>query len=679
LLVKPIGDGLSLKREVGFKESPFAFTTFSDNPMCSGFLPFFAEFVCHAGYKYTQGHKCCNNYVEKRMLFFQHDRMTVNEGNSAPIFGEPIKGKKHKYGFNWRLQTHDLAIELAMFREKITRRIPSNVGGVEIADHFKTIAKALWPENDKKAGANFIWHPWADRMLDAACKYDYLAIAGSGGFGKSEMYAIWAIVNYLADPENTIVLATSTTIKASKQRIWGKIVKYWQICEQLGLPGKLIDSLNTIRYVDGAGKAIKGDLAGITLIPGEKKKEKDATGKMQGIHQKNVIFVADELSELSEAITEVAFYNLSKGCERFQFIGISNPASYVDAFGKFAKPKEGWETISVEDDEWETERGICLHFDTLKNPNMMRGKKVYPWMDGPEDLEKVPASERNTASYWRMYRGFWCPAGVSDQIYSEVEIVNARATDKAIWLDNELVRVAFLDPSFTNGGDRAILYFGTVGKLAEPYGYKGLQYDEFLKFAEDVTDESATRTEQIVRWFRDECVKRGVQPRHAGYDKSGAGAPLGDVISIAWSKDVYGLQFGGKASDKPVSAYDQTPAYERYVNSVSEIWYSLKEFMRAGQIKGISNDFMQEMCHRKLDKGGVKDLNLRIKVMPKIEMKLRYGMSPDIADAGMGLLALCRERLSLDSSTATKALNPNNKSESKGWKNAFSKFRSVYA
>jgi hypothetical protein len=170
-----------------------------------------------------------------------------------------------------------------------------------------------------------------------------------------------------------------------------------------------------------------------------------------------------------------------------------------------------------------------------------------------------------------------------------------------------------------------------------------------------------------------------VQPRHAGYDKSGAGAPLGDVISIAWSKDVYGLQFGGKASDKPVSAYDQTPAYERYVNSVSEIWYSLKEFMRAGQIKGISNDFMQEMCHRKLDKGGVKDLNLRIKVMPKIEMKLRYGMSPDIADAGMGLLALCRERLSLDSSTATKALNPNNKSESKGWKNAFSKFRSVYA
>jgi hypothetical protein len=604
--------------------------------------------------------------------------MTTNEGVSAPIYGDPIDGYKHKYGFNWRKGTHDLAIELAMFREKITRRIPEDIGGAKTSEHFLAIAKALWPEKDAKSGANFIWHPWAIRMLEVSCKHDYLAIAGSGGFGKSEFFAIWAIVNYLADPEHTIVLATSTTIKASKQRIWGKIVKFWQICEALGLPGKLVDSLNTIRYVDSKGKASKGDLAGITLIPGEKKKEKDATGKMQGIHQKNVIFVADELSELSEAITEVAFYNLSKGCERFQFIGISNPASYVDAFGKFAKPKDGWDSITVEDDDWLTERGVCIHFDTLKNPNMERGKKVYPWMDGPEDLEKVPPSERNTASYWRMYRGFWCPAGVSDQIYSEVEIINSKAHEKAVWLDNNLQRVGFLDPSFTNGGDRAILYFGTVGKLTEPYGYKGLQYDEFLKFSEDVTDQSSTRTEQIVRWFRDECVKREVQPRNAGYDKSGAGGPLGDVISMAWSKDVFGLQFGGKASEKPVSAYDQTPAYERYVNSVSEIWYSLKEYMRAGQIRGISNDMMQEMCQRKLDKHGVKDLNLRIKVMPKAEMKMSYGMSPDIADAGMGLLALCRERLGLDSTSVTKAINTNNKDANKGWKEAFSKFRTVY-
>jgi hypothetical protein len=59
-------------------------------------------------------------------------------------------------------------------------------------------------------------------------------------------------------------------------------------------------------------------------------------------------------------------------------------------------------------------------------------------------------------------------------------------------------------------------------------------------------------------------------------------------------------------------------------------------------------------------------------------MKSKFGISPDIADAGMGLLALARERLNLDSSKATKELNQNNKVASSGWKNAFSKFRSIY-
>ncbi len=596
--------------------------------------------------------------------------------NSAPIYGDPIDGYLHLYGFNWKKGTHQIAIELAMFREKIKGRIPKDTGGYDTFHHFQRIARALWPEKDSKAAVNFVWHPWAERMIRAACDHEYLAIAGSGGCGKSEAYAIWAIINYLASPEDTTVLATSTTIKASKQRIWGKITRYWGVCEQLGLPGHLVDSENKISYVGKDGK--RSDLSGIVLIPGEKKKERDATGKMQGIHNKNVIFVADELSELSEAITEVAFFNLSKGCERFQFIGISNPASYVDAFGKFAKPKDGWETITVDDEQWDTVRGVCLHFDGLKNPNMIAKKKVYSWMEGPQDFEKIPEEARNTSSFWRMYRGFWCPAGITDQIYSEVEILNSKATDKAIWLDNEKARVAFLDPSFTNGGDRTVLYFGTVGKLAEPHGYKGLQYDEFLIFQEDVTDQSMTRSQQVVQWFRNECMARGVQPRNAGYDKSGAGGPLGDFISVAWSKDVYGLQFGGRASDKPVSAYDPTPSHERYVNSVSEIWYSAKEYMRTGQVKGIGDELMREMCMRKLDPNGEKNLALRIKVLPKSEMKQRFGISPDIADAGMGLLALARERLNLDSTTATKALNPNNKSDGKGWKQSFSKFSAIY-
>jgi hypothetical protein len=37
---------------------------------------------------------------------------------------------------------------------------------------------------------------------------------------------------------------------------------------------------------------------GIELIPGEKKREKEATGKIIGIKNKSVILIADELPEL---------------------------------------------------------------------------------------------------------------------------------------------------------------------------------------------------------------------------------------------------------------------------------------------------------------------------------------------------------------------------------------------
>ena len=68
-------------------------------------------------------------------------------------------------------------------------------------------------------------------------------------------------------------LATSITVCVSRKKLWGKITAYWTPCEALGMPGKLVDSLSIIRYVDADGVAIKGDLAGISLITGEKRKE----------------------------------------------------------------------------------------------------------------------------------------------------------------------------------------------------------------------------------------------------------------------------------------------------------------------------------------------------------------------------------------------------------------------
>jgi len=83
-----------------------------------------------------------------------------------------------------------------------------------------------------------------------------------------------------------------------------------------------------------------------------------------------------------------------------------------------------------------------------------------------------------------------------------------------------------------------------------------------------------------------------------------------------------------------------------------------------------------EMCLRK--KTEEKGINLRIRAQSKKEMKLDVGSSPDIADAGLGMSELCRERLGFDSSSVTK--KKHSPSEGKGSirKNLFRKLNSIY-
>jgi hypothetical protein len=420
----------------------------------------------------------------------------------------------------------------------------------------------------------------------------------------------------------------------------------------MGMPGKLVDSLHIIRYVDENGVAIKGDSAGIALITGERKKERSEVGKMIGIHQERIIFCADDLTELSEAITEAAFYNLSRGCEHFQMVGIGNPKSFYDPFGKFVAPIKGWDSISVEDEEWETARGLCLHFDATKNPRIVDGDERLTWMDTQADIDKeIAIHGGSSASFWRMVRGYWSPTGVVEHIYSEIEIVNAQADQPAIWRDEMLTKVSFLDPSFTSQGDRTVAYFGTFGFNRQ--GLKTLQYDDYVLFHEDVTDKETTRSQQLIKWWKALCEMRGVTPRHAGFDSTGAGAVFGDVVDVYWSKEVFKLNFSGAATDKPVSAFDSTPCSERYANRCSEIWFSAKEAMRSGQIKGLSADVIQELCTRK--KEDEKGLQLRIRVESKLAMFQHTDKSPDIADAAMGLCELCCERLGFSSAVASGA------------------------
>lgn len=532
------------------------------------------------------------------------------------------------YGIQRSQQLSPLEAELIAFVEEP----PPEAGGLGKAEHFWRIVEMLWgPESPKP----FVRHPWAERMTTAACRNKYLGVSACASAGKTDWGAIWGIVNWLCDPKNTLVLMTSTSLKESQKRIWGSVKAYWSA--RPGLPGKLVDSIGMIRTDDGSG--VFNDKQGIALIAGEKKDEADAIGKIIGAKNKRVLLIGDELPELTRALTTAAVSNLAMN-PYFQFIAFGNFKSEFDAFGTFIRPKDGYDSINVEDEEWETELGICLHLDGMKSPNIIEGKDKWPIYNSDNLAAHKKDLGPESAMFWRMCRSFGAPIGTSDTIYSEADLRNGRAQEKGCLWMRDPIRVSSLDPSFTNGGDRSAQIIGSYGQCVD--GLFRLQVDDIILIRDDVKD-SSPRDFQIARKFRDNCIYNRVPPRHAAIDCSGAGAPLWSIIAEEWSREVLEVNFSGSPSPIYVRATDTRTGDKEFDRRVSELWWVGREFMKYQQIKGINNDLARELKARKYTtiKGSE---GLKVSVEPKKDMKKRLGFSPDLADSWCVLVDLCRQR-----------------------------------
>lgn len=584
-----------------------------------------------------------------------------------------VTGRIKKYGMFWPKKWSSLDQELFCFK---TAR-PVEKGGLGKAEHFWKIIDLLWaPGNPVGNRAKyFIRNPWSEIMIEEACANRYLGVGGPGGSSKSETFALWVLVCFLADARNTLVGILSTDLKGARKRIWGSLVDFIRAipspnkARDTGLPLKIADSIGIIRYESPTFSS--SDRSTISLIAAEKSKEKDAIGKLIGMHNGLVIIVADELSELTEAILEYALPggNLPTNPD-YQFVGLSNPNSYYDPFAVIWKPKAGWLSINVDSERWETQFGIGLHFDALKSPNVLANEIVFPLPGNPNksflptadkiaDAEKAEGG-RNSPRFWRMIRGFMCPTGAENVIYSEQDIVIHKGDEPAIWGDKPLTRIGMLDPGFTNGGDRSVLKFAWFGENKD--AVPTLCYDKEEELVIDVTNKEDNPSFQIAKQFKKRCEEEGVLPQHAGIDATGAGGPFCDIVEVVWSRLIYRCHFGGKASDQPVSDTDPTPGNVRYYDRVTEIWYSGRDFLRNGQLKGITPKMAGEMAERHYGTTGV---DKKIYAESKKLMKLRTGgKSPDYADSGFIGLDLCRKRLGF-SPKADKRLRSHNKSWSK--------------
>lgn len=503
--------------------------------------------------------------------------------------------------------------------------------------YFWRCADLLW-NHDGLPEKMFERNPWSELIIRECILNRFLAVGGAASSTKSHTLAGYGILSWMAQPAHTAVLMTSTSLGMARKRIWGSVIDLLTAVEE-PLPLAIRDSIGEASYVDSKGKIHSN--RGLSLIAAERSRTREAVGKIIGTKAKRLILIGDELGELSPALTTGALSNLTKN-PLFEYKGLSNPASRFDAFGEWACPKDGWESVNVEtDDEWETKfGGKYIRLDGERSPNILAGRELYPYMMTEEKLaeDKARLGEKSRA-YYRMVRAVFFDSDETEGIYGESELINSGAMGK-VEFPGACVRIAGVDPAFTNGGDRTVLWFASIGYDTD--GQYVLRFDECLFLNDDATNKAVPRSYQIVRSIIAECQKRGVSADNVAVDASGAGGPFCDILAGEWSNQFLRVQFGGKASERRVSSNSRLTGEELYTNRVSELWFVGKEFLRTKQLSGISGDLAKEMCARRFDM--VKGNGLRMRVETKIDLKARMGFSPDLADGAFITLDLARQR-----------------------------------
>src|SRR5690606_2545052 len=99
------------------------------------------------------------------------------------------------------------------------------------------------------------------------------------------------------------------------------------------------------------------------------------------------------------------------------------------------------------------------------------------------------------------------------------------------------------------------------------------------------------------------------------------------------------------------SSTDPRPSKEVYLNLVSEIWFVGHEYLRSNQLRGISPALARELTARTYQ----TKARGKVQVEPKQKMKLRANASPDLGDAALLALHLCRRRLGMASTAKVKS------------------------
>ncbi len=242
----------------------------------------------------------------------------------------------NRYGFNFGADATELDVHL-FFIKKGKDWLKSQ--GRELFHHVDAAQKILWPTDDS--------HRWSVQATRSLCEEDISVFMGAGDTNKTYSMCRYILIDWWADPDNTLWLISSTEYRGAELRIWGKIKEcYNRAMTRFDyLPGRVLESMHAITTdeIDDDKKFARSMQKGLILVPCLKGGQYVGLSSYVGVKSPRLRHAGDEVQHMSQGFLDA--YANWYGKRNFQGVMAGNPTDIEDPLCKAAEPLEGWDNF----------------------------------------------------------------------------------------------------------------------------------------------------------------------------------------------------------------------------------------------------------------------------------------------------------------------------------------------
>lgn len=522
-----------------------------------------------------------------------------------------ILGTVELYGYNVPIGTPKIAVELQAYRDGLT----VEQGGLGTEQHFKNAWGMMWPDYE--------WSDWVEMLVHAWCNYKWISVIGHRRASKTWTSAHIAWLDYCANPFETLTSLATVTFEGLKLRMWSDLLHAAESA-RVKQPFQIRSSTNELRVYPQSASHEAGEKFQIhgMAVTGNR----DAAGRIKGGHAPRRRLFLDEAEDIADVIYDAMGNPMS--APDAKCVMLANPVEKISRFGAQCEPRDGWGSVHDTDLMWHTKNdGICLHFDGLQSPNL-KGTKIFTGILTKQDVQETREKKgEDSVEWWSQIRGWFPPDGLVARIFPSQSIEKAKPS---IIFDYPGEICATLDPAFES--DDAVIHFGVKAKLRDGRTAINATDSETFKFK---AGSEVAKDYQLARWAIQRCKERGCSAKNFIMDRSGGGRGVFAIIQTEWSREIQGIDYGGAATERPVTADNDDKCSDIYEKFVTELWFRARICCDEGILGGlgalnpktVEDLFSRRYFTKKLTQGTVQVAE------KKEDMKARIGRSPDNGDA----------------------------------------------